>query len=228
MRNFSKIVLMSIAFVMFFSVASVTESQAQILNEVFKRMQAHRDALSSLKATIQMAKTDSLLDETDIRSGKVKYLPAKGRDAYVRIDWLKPVEEHLAVANGQYVIYTPRLKQAIVGKTSEAGEGRKQTGALEFMTMSKSELRANYVTKLVGVEKVSGAEMWHLNLIPKKKKSYKMADLWVDGNGMPVQAKITENNGDTTTILLSNLDKNGSINGKDFELQLPPGTKIIK
>lgn len=228
MRSFSKIILMSIAFVMFFSVVNVKESQGQILNDILKRMEAHKNALSSLKSGIQMAKTDSLLDETDIRKGNVKYLPAKGRDAFVRIDWTSPVNEILAVANGQYVLFQPRLKQALVGKTSEAGEGSSQNSSLAFMSMSKSELRNNYVIKYIGVEKVGGADMWHLNLVPKTKASYKMADLWVDGNGMPVQAKITEKNNDTSLVLLSNMQKNVSINGSDFKVDLPKGTKIIR
>ena len=188
---------MSIAFVMFFSVASVTESQAQPINEIYKRMQAHRNALSSLVASVQMAQTDTVLDETDIYSGTVKYLPGRGKDAYVRIDWKKPLVETLAVANGKYVIYTPRRKQAITGSTTDAGEGGQQSSLFAFMNMSRAELRANYVTKYIGVEKVGGNDMWHLNMVPKKKTNYKMADLWVDGNGMPVQVKITEHNGDT-------------------------------
>mgnify|MGYP000595575156 CR=1 FL=1 len=70
--------------------------------------------------------------------------------------------------------------------------------------------------------------MWHLNMVPKKKTSYKMADLWVDGNGMPIQIRITESNDDTKTILLSNLKKNVTIRASDFEVKLPKGTKIIR
>lgn len=228
MRNFTKTILMSIAFVMFFYVASVTESQAQPVNEIYKRMQAHRNALSSLVATVQMAETDTVLDETDIRSGSVKYLPGKGKNIYVRIDWKKPLVETLAVANGKYVIHTPRLKQAIIGSTTDAGSGGKQSDLFRFMGMSRAELRANYITKYIGVEKVGGNDMWHLNMVPKKKTSYKMADLWVDGNGMPIQVKITEHNGDTKTILLSNLDKNVTIKASDFKVDLPKGTKIIR
>ncbi|NNE98125.1 MAG: outer membrane lipoprotein carrier protein LolA [Pyrinomonadaceae bacterium] len=228
MRNYSKIILMSIAFVMFFSVGSVAESQGQQLNEIYKRMQAHRNALSSLVAGIRMAQTDTVLDETDVYSGMVKYLPTKGKEAYVRIDWKKPLIETLAVANGKYVIYTPRRKQAIVGSTKDAGKGSQQNSALAFMNMSSAELRANYLTAYLGVEKVGGKDMWHLNMVPKKKTSYKMADLWVDGNGMPIQVKITENNDDTKTILLSNLQKNITIKASDFRVDLPKGTKIIR
>ena len=55
-----------------------------------------------------------------------------------------------------------------------------------------------------------------------------MADLWVDGNGMPVQAKITEKNNDTTLVLLSNMQKNVTIKASEFKINLPKGTKIIR
>ena len=227
MKNSSKLIFMSIAFVMFFSVVGVQESHAQ-LNQILKRMDAHKKALSSLKANIQMAKTDVLLDETDVTSGTVKYVPRKGRDAYVRIDWTNPVNESLAVANGQYVLYVPRRKEAFVGKTSEAGKGSSQNNLLRFMYMSKAELKRNFRMQYLGVEEVKSNKMWHLRLFPKTKASFKIADLWVDKDGMPRQVKITEKNDDTSVILLSNIDKNKSIKAKDFKVSLPKGTKIIR
>jgi outer membrane lipoprotein-sorting protein len=50
----------------------------------------------------------------------------------------------------------------------------------------------------------------------------------VDGNGMPIQAKVTENNNDTTTVLLTKLQKNVTVNGKDFEVSLPKDVKVVK
>ncbi|MEJ7698501.1 MAG: hypothetical protein WKF71_02480 [Pyrinomonadaceae bacterium] len=55
-----------------------------------------------------------------------------------------------------------------------------------------------------------------------------MAELWVDGNGMPIQAKVVESNNDTTTVLLSGFEKNAKINLQQFEVKLPKDTKIVK
>ncbi len=75
-------------------------------------MDDHRNSIDSLKANVKMAKTDALLDETDIREGKVMYLPMSGRNDYVRLDWTKPVDEYLTDGKGKYMMYRPRLKQA--------------------------------------------------------------------------------------------------------------------
>jgi len=45
---------------------------------------------------------------------------------------------------------------------------------------------------------------------------------------MPIQAKVIEKNNDTTTVLLSNFEKNAKINASQFKVNLPKGTQIIK
>ena len=95
--------------------------------------------------------------------------------------------------------------------------------------MSKTELKANYSIRYVGQESISGAvQTWHLELTPKKAKGYKIAEIWVDGDGMARQMKITENNNDTTTVVLSKLEKNETINADVFTIKYPKGTKIVK
>jgi outer membrane lipoprotein-sorting protein len=97
------------------------------------------------------------------------------------------------------------------------------------MNMSKAQLQANYTVKYLGQANVAGGiPTWHLELVPKTAQKYKSAELWVDGNGMPIQAKVVENNNDTTTVLLSNLQKNVTLNASIFKIDLPKGTKIVK
>jgi outer membrane lipoprotein-sorting protein len=176
-----------------------------------------------------MVKYNAQLKESDTSEGTSIYMPTKGRDALVRIDWTKPVEETLAVVNGKYVLYRPRLKQAITGNAKDAKGSGKANNALSFMSMSKEQLKANYTIKYLGEEKVSsGVPTWRLELTPKKVTNFKMAELWVDGNGMPIQAKIVEGNNDTTTVLLSGFEKNAKINVSQFEVKLPKGTAIVE
>lgn len=221
---------MTFALLFVFNLLSVTETKAQgAINEILNRMDAHYKTLSSLQASVKMDKYNSQLDEHDVTEGTAKYLPLKGRDALVRIDWTKPVQESLAVVNKQYVLYRPRLSQALVGKVDKAQGSAKSNSALAFMNMSKAQLKANYTVKYIGQETVSGGiPTWHLELTPKTKTSYKVADLWVDGNGMPIQMRVTENNNDATTVLLSNLQKNLTIPSGDFQINLPKGTKTIE
>ena len=208
-------------------VFTVTETKAQLQN-ILNTMDTHNKLLKSLQADVKMGKYNSQLEENDITEGTVKYLPGSEKNMYVRIDWSKPVVEHLAIAGGQYVLYRPRLSQAIAGKVDKAQGNAKANGALAFMSMSKAQLKANYNVKYIGQENVGTTPTWHLELTPKAAGSYKQADLWVDGNGMPIQAKVIERNNDATTVLLTNLQKNITINREIFVLSPPKGTKIIK
>ncbi len=230
MKTFFRLSFTAIALGLVFSIFAVPETKAQI-NEILKRMETHRTNLTSLKTNVTMVKYNPQLDTRDVTEGTAVYLPAKGRDALVRIDWTKPVEETLAVVNKQYVIYTPRRKQAITGNASDAKGNGKANNLFSFISMSRSELKDNFTIMYIGEEKVNGGvSTWHLEMTPKNAAAYKFksAETWVDGNGMPLQIKITESNNDTTTVLLTNLQKNTTINTSIFKVDLPKGTNVIK
>ena len=230
MKSFFRLSLTAIAFLFVFNIFAVIETKAQgPLGDVLKRMDAHNKSLQTLRANVAMDKLNSQLDEHDIYEGKAIYLPQKGKNAYVRIDWSKPIEESLAVIGKEYQLYRPRLKQMIVGNVDKATGSGKSNSALSFINMSKAQLNANYERKYIGQEDVSGGiKTFHIELIPKGATSYKKADLWVDVNGMPIMMKVTENNNDMTTVVLSNIEKNVTINASVFKILPPKDTKIIK
>lgn len=230
MNKFLRFGLTAIALTFFFNAVAVTETKAQaVLPEILKRMEAHRASLKTMESDVTFVKIDSLLDEQDIRKGKVKYIPGKTEnDMYIRIDWVKP-NEQIAVIKTDYILFRVDLKQAIVGKVNNAKNSANAGNALSFMSMSKDQLRANYSYKYIGEENLSsGAKTVHLELIPKTPQKYKSADLWVDLDGMPLQMRIVEKNGDSTTILLSGVKKNVTLKGDDFKIVPPKDTKIIK
>jgi outer membrane lipoprotein-sorting protein len=230
MEKFLRIGLMAIALTFVFGAFSATETKAQgALNEILKRMDEHNKALKSLRTNVVYEKFDSVVKVSDKMEGKAIYLPQNGKDALFRVDWTKPVES-LAVVNKQYVIYRPRLQQAYVGSTEKAKKDSANVGGpLAFINMSKAQLKANYAMKYLGEETLSnGIKAWRLELTPKTAQKYKMAEIWVDGNGMPVQMKVIENNNDTSTVLLSNFEKNISLDRSIFKIDLPKGTKVVK
>ena len=231
MKLFLRLGFTVMALTIFFNAFAVTETKAQgVLNEILKRMETNRQTLQTLRSNITMAKYNTQLKENDLTEGTVIYLPGKNeREVYIRIDWLKPVQEQLAVVKDTYTIYRPRLKQVIIGKVDKAQNSAKANGAFAFLNMSKQQLKANYSFIYVGQEKVSnGTETVRLQLTPKNKGSYKLAEIWVDKDGMPIQTKVVESNDDTTTILLSDIKKNTTINASVFTIVYPKSIKPIK
>lgn len=226
-----KRILGLVAFALVISAASSTQVLGQdVIGTILRRMDANNKALKSLKSSIKMDKLNSQLGESDVSEGTVQYLPAATKEKVrVRIDWAKPAVEHLSVGGGKYMLFRPRLQQAIVGNVDSSPKSNAGAGnALAFMTMSRDQLKANYDVTYQGEATVNGSvKTWHLKLTPKNATSYRSADLWVDPNGMPVQAKILEKNNDTTTIQLTNIERNATIPPDVFSIKPPKGTKII-
>lgn len=230
MKNYLKISFIATALIFVFNVFAVTDAKAQIQNEILKRMDEHQKALTSLRASVMMDKYNAQLDEHEIYEGTTLYVKVKEREVAARLDWAKPQQEILSVVNKKYVIYRPKLNQAIVGNIDDAQKkGTEGVGIFDFLKMSKEQLKANYSVKYYGEEQVKGGiPTWHLELTPKAAKSYKSVDIWVDGNGMVLQTKINSSNNDSNTVFLSNLRKNENIDiKKEIVITLPKGVAIV-
>ena len=222
---------MAVGLALVFGIFSATDAGAQggPLNQILTRMDAHNKALASLRSDVMMVKHNPQLNVSDTYTGTTSYL-LKTAKRYIRLDWVKPTAEHMSVIGDTYELYKPSINQVYLGKVSQAKKGGPSVaGPLSVMNMSKEQLRANYKTIYLGEEQISGGvKTWHLELTPLQATSYKAAELWVDGDGMPRQAKIIEHNSDTTTVLLSNIQKNVTLKGEIFKLQYPGTVKKIK
>lgn len=224
-KKIFRVGVIALGLTLFIAVFGVGTSRAQVLKEVLDRMDGNYKTLNSFQASMTMVKYNDQLGTRDNTESTVKYLPKKGgTPMYVRIDWTKPTVENLVVIGDKYLLYRPKLGVAYTGVTTKASNNGTAGGALSFVGMSKAELQANYYPKYIGQEGVAGNETWHILLIPKKATSYKSADLWVDKDGMPRQAMITEKNDDTTTVRLSGISKNVKMDASVFKFKPPAGT----
>jgi outer membrane lipoprotein-sorting protein len=193
---------------------------------VLNKLERNHQTLKSLRASVDMVKYNAQIGDEDKYRGVVLYLPAAGRNAYVRVDWSYPQKETLAVADGQFTLFRPRLNMAYKGK---AGTGRgKSSAAFEFLNMSKQQLAARYDVQDMGQETLwGGVSTQHVKLVPKGGASFKWAEAWVDAGGMPVQTKVVEKNDDSTSVRLTNLQRNAGIPLEEFFLKLDASVKIV-
>jgi outer membrane lipoprotein-sorting protein len=223
------IALMAVLTAAFFvSTPSANAQSAGLVSSVLNRMERNRQSLRSLKASLSMEKYNAQLRDKDAYSGVLLYMPGSGRDASVRIEWQKPQHEILAVSNGQYILFRPRLNMAYKGNSKSARN--KAGGVLDMMYMTRQQLE----TRFQPVQDVREETLWggvstiHLTLVPKGNASFKYAEIWVDSSGMPVQTKIVEKNDDATTMRLSSLERNLKLSGDEFSVKLDSNVKIVK
>jgi outer membrane lipoprotein-sorting protein len=223
-----KHILAVISFALLFGAFAVPRSNAQILTKVLKTMEAHKNALQSLRANIKYSEFEGDLQDETEKSGEVHFLQVPKKDPYVRIDWTQPTKEMLLVANGKYLLYRQEINQVIRGLVDDSKKQKGTSNTLKFMSMSKKELESNYFIEYLDSPSVGGTETWHLKLTPKGKDSFVEAQLWVDGNGMPIQAMIRQKNKDETTVRLSSIKKNITMSASTFKPVLPSNVKEVK
>lgn len=208
-----------------------TNAQAGLVSSIFSRMQRNQQSLKTLHANISMTKYNAQLRDNDEFQGVIFYIPGPGgsRTSLMRLEWTSPQHETLVVANGGYTLYRPRLNMALVGPTNSI-RSQKDSDVLALMNMSASQLR----TKFGEPEDVREETLWggvwtqHLRATPKGPASYKYIEVWVDKEGMPVQTKMVEKNDDSTTVRLSNVEKNQTIPMDQFKLDLAASVKRVK
>jgi outer membrane lipoprotein-sorting protein len=207
---------------------AASAQSAGLVSSVLNNMERNRQSLRSLRASLSMEKYNAQLRDSEKFSGVVLYIPGSGRDASVRIEWQKPQHEILAVSNGQYTLFRPRLNMAYKGSSKSSKS--KAGGVLEMMYMTKQQLEARFQpVKDVREETLwGGVSTIHLTLVPKGNASFKYAEIWVDKGGMPVQTKIVEKNDDATTMRLSSLERNLKISSDEFVVKLDSNVKIVK
>lgn len=234
MRKLSSPVMVTalIAATMIFSLAPAATSQtAGLVSSTLTRMERNRQSLKSLRANISMQKYNAQLRDSDTYSGVILYIPgaAGSSSAFVRLEWTKPQHEVLTVASGNYTLYRPRLSMAYVGKTG-AIKSEKDSDVLALMNMSAAQLRSRFGE----FEDVREETLWggirttHLKATPRAAASYSYIEVWVDDSGMPVQTKMVEKNDDSTTVRLTNVEKNQSIPMDQFKQNLDSSVKRVK
>lgn len=222
--------LVAVGLILLISICGATAANGQIpLNEALKRLDSNYKNLATVRANVTMDKYTAQIADHDVSEGAVMFLPLKGRNPAFRVDWTKPANESLSVVNGEYILWRANIRQAIHGLVKEAANSATAGNAFAFMNMSKAQLQANYKVDYAGQENVSGGKpTLHLQLTPKATADFQVADIWVDVDGMPVQTKVTRKNGDSTTILLTNIKKNVQIKTVDIKINLPKGVKPIE
>jgi outer membrane lipoprotein-sorting protein len=216
------------------SIPSGSVARAQgpgFVSSLYSRIEKNQRSLKSLRANISMVKYNAQLRDEDKYQGVVLYIPgaAGSSTAFVRLEWTQPQHEILAVANGLYSLYRPRLNTVLEGKTGSM-RNQKDGDVLALMSMSATQLRTRFGEPQDMREETlwGGVHTTHLKAFPKAAASYKYIEVWVDDAGMPVQTKMVEKNDDSTTVRLMNVEKNQNIPLDQFKLKLDGNVKHVK
>lgn len=207
---------------------TASAQSAGLVTSIINRMERNRRDMRSLRSTISMEKYDAHIKESDKRVGTLLYIPGAGANQAVRVDWRAP-QETLAVLDGKYTLLRPRLKIAYLGDAN-SNKNTKVNSVLGFgLNVTQAQLKSSFDQQYVGEETLwGGVQTSHVKLVPKGKASYNYAEIWVDGAGMPVQTKVSERNGDATTVRLMDVQRNVQLSKDEFKLNLGADIKKVR
>ncbi len=208
--------------------AGQAKSQAE-LDQALAKMERVGKSFRSFQANFTQKKYTLVLEEFDTpESGKFLYARAKDGSALLRQDVQKPASRVLTISGGVATVYQPGVKQAQVVSLG------KHKDKAEYLALglgqSPRRLQESFTIEYQGTEAVGGSPCWILYLKPKSKAAaayFSGITLWVKkSNGVPIQEKMQEPNGDYLLVTFSDEKLNAPIPESKFEQKLPPGTDI--
>jgi outer membrane lipoprotein-sorting protein len=224
------VALMLAALTAFSLPLATVNAQPGLVSSIYTRMQRNQASLKSLRANISMQKYNSQLHDADDYKGMIFYIPGPGgsRASMLRLEWTSPQHETLTVANGGYQLYRPRLGTVVEGRTG--GIKGKDNDVLALLNMSAAQLKTRFGDPEDVREETLWGGVWtqHMKVTPKTAASYKYIELWIDRDGMPVQTKMVEHNDDSTTVRLSNVERNQQISNDQFKQNFDSNVKHVK
>lgn len=141
----------------------------------------------------------------------------------------QPAERDLLYKNGELDDYTPAMKQEMI---IAAGSNRDEFDSLlatGFGATSKG-LNSAWTVAFQGMESVGGTQAAKLDLVPKQqsiRNNVSHLTIWVDLNrDISLKQVMFQPEGDTRTVIYSNIRYNTHLPASLFTLHVPGGTQV--
>jgi outer membrane lipoprotein-sorting protein len=194
-------------------------------------MEAVGKTFRSFQASFAQKKYTAVLKEFDTpESGMFLYARAKDGSALLRQEVAKPGVRILTIKGGEATIYQPTLNQAQI---VSLGKNKDKAEYLALgLGQSPGKLQQTFEISYHGVENAGGVPCSVLVLKPRNATTaayFSSITLWINkSNGVPIQQKLLEPNGDYLLVLFSNEKLNAPIPAAQFEQKLPATVEIMR
>ncbi|MGH9461396.1 MAG: LolA family protein [Vicinamibacteria bacterium] len=198
---------------------------------VLAEMASASKALTTLEAELVQVKSYpqlSIVDPEERGHLYVERSEKKGTRLLLAI--VAPEPRSLVLDDGEYVLYQPKIRQALIGKLgTDAGQGK--MGFLRYLLGDLTAAEEDFDILSLGEELVDGKESVRLRLSAKPggESPYLRIDLWVRRDlWLPVRQELTELNRSVTRIELKNMSINEKIDDGVFRLELPRDVERVR
>jgi outer membrane lipoprotein-sorting protein len=192
--------------------------------DLLSRVRARQIDLESLRARLEQTKSYPQLGLEDPPERGRLYVDRRGKSPKARLEIESPETRILTVKDGEYLLYQPRIRQAVSGK---AGTGTTKTGLFSGVLMGSpdamDELEKGYEARQLDDHRLEFTARPHADVHCRR------IELWVDEKLLlPIRQICEEANRSLITFSLSELETNVALDAKLFEIELPPGVERVK
>ncbi len=199
---------------------------------VLARMRQAQSSVESLTARLEQVKSYPQLGiEDPPERGTFTMARTTRGTTRVRMEIQEPETRILTVADGKYLLYQPRIKQAVEGKVSGGGKKGLFSGILTGSPEALEELERDYRVERVGETVVSKANVIELRFTARATAVVycQQIDLWVDTTSwLPVQQSCHEANQSVITFTLGDVKLNLPLAKDAFDVDLPSDVEKVR
>ncbi len=228
MRNFLLTIgLLWLSLLSPFGVAQKPDAAA--LDTVLKKMDETAAHFQTAQADFVFDQYQKVVDETDTQKGTVYYRKA-GQQIEMMLEFSDPDKKFALYKDGKLQVYQPKIEQVM---EYSAGANQQELESLMVLGFGGSgqDLKKSYDVTYEGEENIAGTPTAKLQLIPKNDKlrsNLPQIILWIDlANGISVQQKLMQTQGDYRLAKYSAIKVNAKINNDVFRLKTTNKTKFV-
>jgi outer membrane lipoprotein-sorting protein len=216
-------------FILILSVFAIAFQADPELQKIFNQMDATAKTFRSFSASFTQKKYTAVLQEFDTPAkGDFYYARDKDGSALLRKEETSPGKSILTIKNGVATFYQPNIKQA---QNYNLGKNKDKAEYLAIgINQSPAKLQENFNVSYQGSETINGKPCSILLLKPKNPKEaayFASITVWFSkANGIPLQNKMQEPNGDYLLIDFLDEKLNAKIPNSKFDQNLPRGVVV--
>jgi outer membrane lipoprotein-sorting protein len=215
--------------------AAWTCLRAESLENILARMDQSARNFRTFSAKMKRTEYTKVLPNDKDETDGVRRVKRTNGQTIDMVELFGKNPETIRLAGKTFEVYYPDAKRAEVYDAGKFGKMGKQVVnqlLLLGIGVSGADMRRDFDITGGAMETISGKPTTRIQLVPKDsdlKKQVEKIEMWVaEGEGVPLQVKVTRTSGDYNQALYSDIQMNPALPDSAFDLKLPADVKRVQ
>lgn len=202
------------------------------LSKVLSQMDAASARFHSASADFKADIFTAVVSQHDSQQGSTEFKRVgASTEMGVQVTGGQGADTQVVYKDHQLYYYTPQTKQETIYSAGKNGASYESFLTLGFGGSGK-DLQSAWNVTFQGMETMYGTSVAKLDLVPKQdqvKNNFSHITLWIDpARSVAYKQEFFQPDGDTRTVVYSNVRYNAPIAESAFTIKAAPGTQVIQ